>query len=122
MDTRQTVVAFLKAHQARDEKAIAELCADDIRVRGGPTELVGVRAYLDSERNTWQLLPNQSVIAESILHAGDDIVVQWLDSNQSSASTPSITAGCTIFKVVSDKIAEAYIYIDRSTIPAGSHN
>jgi predicted ester cyclase len=122
MDTRQTVVAFLKAHQARDEKGIAELCADDVRVRGGPAELVGVHAYLDSERNTWQSQPNKSVVAESILHSGDDVVVQWLDSNPNSASIPAIIAGCTIFKVVSDKIAEVYIYIDRSTIPAGSHN
>lgn len=120
MNARQTVVTFLKAHQARDEKQIALLCANDIRVRGGPINIVGAEHYLQEERKLWQDIPSQIVVAENIVVSGDEVVVQWIDQAGTSESTKLTTAGCSVFKVINGKINEVYVYVDRSTIPAVS--
>jgi ketosteroid isomerase-like protein len=121
MTARQTVVSFFKAHQARDEKKIAQLCANDIIVRGGSVPVTGVQAYVDTERQVWKLLGNQTLLAENVIDSGENVVVQWIEkSDEQDSKGPVTVAGCTVYKVVNGQIAEVDIYVDSSTVPTNS--
>ena len=118
MDARQTVIEFLKAHQARDERAIAQLCAPDVKVRGGPVELVGVQAYIDDERRAWSSLKSQTIVAENVVSSDDNVVVQWMEQSEvaSGPSQQHTVAGCTVYKVANGRISDVAIYVDNSTL------